>query len=191
MKNLIFILIAVFITACSLKQEANDINSYSIDTPRIEKIYKNSSKSIFIEKPAINSSFNSRAIFYSTKPYLYEEYVKNRWINLPSNMIHSSLVDAFESSKSFSLVSQEKSDIKYDYILSSNVIKLYHEIETNSSNAILKIKFDLSKDEKVIKTFTYEKRVQVLQNNPYEFVNSTNKAFSEIVVQLLKDINSL
>jgi len=106
-------------------------------------------------------------------------------------MIHSSLVDAFESSKSFSLVSQEKSDIKYDYILSSNVIKLYHEIETNSSNAILKIKFDLSKDEKVIKTFTYEKRVQVLQNNPYEFVNSTNKAFSEIVVQLLKDINSL
>ena len=35
------------------------------------------------------------------------------------------------------------------------------------------------------------KRVQVLQNNSYEFVNSTNKAFSEIVVQLLKDINSL
>ena len=47
-------------------------------------------------------------------------------------MIHSSLVDALKAQKSFSLVSQEKSDIKYDYILSSNVIKLYHEIETNS-----------------------------------------------------------
>ena len=191
MKNLFYLLIVVLISGCSLKQEVGTINSYSIDFNSKNSSYKNSEKSILIEEPLVNKSFNSRAIFYSQKPYLFEEYAKNRWINLPSNMIHNSLLESFQSSNIFSLVLQEDVKIKYDYLLKTNVIKIYHEINGDKSYVILKINFDLLKDKELVKTFTYDRKVLVSQSNPYEFVNSLNKIFDEIMQELLKEINKL
>lgn len=191
MKNLFYLLIVVLISGCTLKQEVVDINSYSIDFNLKNSSYKNIGKSILIEEPLVNKSFNSRAIFYSQKPYLFEKYAKNRWINLPSSMIHNSLLESFQSSDIFSLVSVEDAKIKYDYVLKTNVIKIYHEINTDKSYVILKINFDLLKDEKLVKTFNYDKKVLVAQNKPYEFVNSLNKTFEEIMKELLKEINKL
>ena len=191
MKNLFYLLIIVLLSGCTLKQEVTDINSYSIDFSSKNSSYQNSQKSILIEEPMVNNSFNSRAIFYSTKPYLFEEYAKNRWINLPSSMIHNSLLESFQNSNIFSLVSLEDSKIKYDYILKTNVIKIYHEINGDKSYAILKIKFDLLKDKVLVKTFSYDKKVLVSQNKPYEFVNSLNKTFNEVIEELLKEINKL
>ena len=191
MKNLFYLLMIVLISGCSLKQEAVETNSYSIDFIQNNKSYKSSSKSILIEEPFVNSSFNSRSIFYSTKPYLFEEYAKNRWMNLPSSMIHNSLLESFGSSKIFTFVSQEKTEQKSDYVLKTNLLKLYHEIQDDKSYAIIKIKFDLLKDEKVVKTFTFDKKVMVSQNKPYEFVNSTNKALNDILEELIKEISIL
>ena len=190
MKNLFYLLMIVLISGCSLKQEVVETNSYSIDFIQNNKSYKSSSKSILIEEPFVNSSFNSRSIFYSTKPYLFEEYAKNRWINLPSSMLHNSLLESFGSSKIFTFVSQEKTEQKSDYVLKTNLLKLYHEIQDDKSYAIIKIKFDLLKDEKVVKTFTFDKKVLVSQNKPYEFVNSTNKAFNDILEVLIKEIST-
>mgnify|MGYP000157827312 FL=1 len=191
MKNLFYLLIVVLISGCSLKQEITDINSYSIDFNSKNKSYKNTEKSILIEEPLVNKSFNSRSIFYSSKPYLFEEYAKNRWINLPSNMIHNSLLESFQSSNIFSLVSFEDTKVKYDYVLKTNVIKLYHEINADKSYVILKINFDLVKDKELVKTFSYDKKFLVKENKPYEFVNSLNKTFEEIMEELLKEINKL
>ncbi len=188
MKNLFYLLMIVLISGCSLKQEVVETNSYSIDFIQNNKSYKSSSKSILIEEPYVNSSFNSRSIFYSTKPYLFEEYAKNRWINLPSSMIHNSLLESFGSSKIFTFVSQEKAEQKSDFILKTNLLKLYHEIQDDKSYAIIKIKFDLLKDEKIVKTFTFDKKVMVPQNKPYEFINSTNKALNDILEELIKEI---
>ena len=191
MKKLFYLLMIVLISGCSLKQEITDINSYSIDFNSKNKSYQNTQKSILIEEPLVNNSFNSRSIFYSTKPYLFEEYAKNRWINLPSSMIHNSLLESFQASNIYSLVSQEETKVKYDYVLKTNVIKIYHEIDGNKSYAVLKIKFDLLKDEKLVKSFTYDKKVVVAQIKPYEFVNSLNKTLNEIMDDLFKNISNL
>ena len=167
------------------------MNSYSIDFSQNSKIYPKSTKTILIEEPLVNKSFNSESIFYSTKPYLFEEYAKNKWMNLPSSMIHNSLIESFQSSNIFSLVSFEDRKIKYDYVLKTNVIKLYHEINADKSYAILKIKFDLLKDEKLVKSYTFDKKVLVAQTKPYEFVNSLNKTLNEITQELFKDIDRL
>ena len=190
MKNLFYLLMIVLLSGCSLKQEVTDINSYSIDFSSKNSSYQNSQKSILIEEPLVNNSFNSRAIFYSTKPYLFEEYAKNRWINLPSSMVHNSLLESFQNSNIFSLVSLEDSKIKYDYVLKTNVIKIYHEINGDKSYAILKIKFDLLKDKTLVKTIDYDKKILVSQNKPYEFVKSVNKSFEEIVEELIKEIST-
>ena len=190
MKKLFYLLMIVLISGCSLKQEIADINSYSIDFNSKNKSYQNSQKSILIEEPLVNNSFNSRSIFYSTKPYLFEEYAKNRWINIPSSMIHNSLVESFQSSNIFSLVSQEDAKVKYDYVLKTNVIKIYHEMNGDKSYAVLKIKFDLLRDKTLVKTMDYDKKILVKENKPYEFVKTVNKSFEEIMEELLKEISN-
>ena len=81
--------------------------------------------------------------------------------------------------------------MKYDYLLKTNVIKIYNEINGDKSYVILKVKFDLIKDKELVKTLTYDRKVLVKENNPYEFVNSLNKTFDEIIQELLKEISKL
>ena len=70
-------------------------------------------------------------------------------------------------------------------------------INQNSELALIKSKnlLDLTKkilDKKeLVKTFSYDKKFLVKENKPYEFVNSLNKTFEEIMEELLKEINKL
>ncbi len=100
---LVFIIFFIF-SGCGLKQESLSINHYGIDFKTQKKAEVSKLKSILIEEVNVNRSFNLTSIFYSTKPYLFEEYAQNRWINLPSNMIYNQLTDSFITSNIFEKV---------------------------------------------------------------------------------------
>ena len=174
-KILLFIFLIIF-TGCDLKQNSIEINHYSIDFKSKEIIKKTKLESIFIEEPNVNRSFNLTSIFYNTKPYLFEEYAKNRWINVPSNMIYNQLLDSFNSSKLFTNVISKDS-------------KLEHKYNLKTDYAILKIKFDLIEDKKVIKSYSYDKKVLCKTNDAYGFVEALNKSFEEVVNDLLNNFS--
>ena len=88
---LVFLIFFIF-SGCGLKQESLSINHYGIDFKTQKKAEVSKLKSILIEDVNVNRSFNLTAIFYSTKPYLFEEYAQNRWINLPSILSMNALV---------------------------------------------------------------------------------------------------
>lgn len=189
MRNSILILIVtLFFSACSLKQQSIDINHYAIDFKTSKKVEKSKYNSIFIEDVTVNRSFNLTSIFYNTKPYLFEEYAQNRWINLPSNMIYNQLIDSFTSSNIFSTVISKDKKLEYEYSLKTDITKLYHTFEENKSYAILKIKFDLVKDGKIVKSFNFDKKILCDENNAYGFVKAVNLGFEEIINDLLKSL---
>ncbi|WP_419763664.1 MAG: ABC-type transport auxiliary lipoprotein family protein [Arcobacter sp.] len=192
MKILFFILIGVLFTACSFKQNSFEINRYAIDFKSNINTFESSSESIYIEAPDMNKSFNTNSILYTLKPHLFEEYAKNRWINLPSNMIHNYLVEAVESSNLYKVALQKRSNIAYDYTLKTNVLNLYHEVQDTNSYAVLKIRFDLVSNKKLLKTYRYDKKVLCETTNAYGFVIAINKAFdelsSDLLVQLSKEL---
>ncbi len=186
-KILRFILVGLIflLGGCVLKEKPIEINHYTIDFKTKEINSKPSTKTIFIEEPIVNKSFNLTSIFYNTKPYLFEEYAENRWINLPSNMIQNQLIDSFSSSKIFSSVVSRDFKIKKEYVLKTEVIKLYHSFEGDKSYSIIKIKFDLVEDNKILKSFDYDKKVLVKENNAYGYVKATNEGLKEILEDLL------
>ena len=183
MKILIYICVITLLTACSFKQDNMDINTYAIDFKTTQS-FKNSGKSIYVEIPNVNKSFNSNSIFYTTKAYLFEEYALNKWIDKPSSMLHNNLAQALEYSNIYKTVLKEKSKIKYDYMLKTNLMSLYNSIEGTNSFAVLSIKFDLVSNDEVVKTYTYNKKVLSQNNKPYDFVVAVNKAFEEVVSDL-------
>ena len=155
---LVFIIFFIF-SGCGLKQESLSINHYGIDFKTQKKAEVSKLKSILIEEVNVNRSFNLTSIFYSTKPYLFEEYAQNRWINLPSNMIYNQLTDSFITSNIFENVVLKDKKIEHEYSLKTEVIKLYQTFEEDKSYAVLKLKFDLVKDEKIVKSFNFDKKV--------------------------------
>lgn len=183
MKILIYICIIGLFSACSFKQDTMDINTYAIDFKTSDN-FKINKKTIYVEIPDVNKSFNSNSIFYTTKAYSFEEYSLNIWIDKPSSMLHSNLTLALEDSHIYKTVLKEKSKIKYDYVLKTNVMSLYNSIEETNSFAVLSIKFDLVSNDEVIKTYTYNKKVLCQNNKPYDFVIAVNKAFEEVVSDL-------
>ncbi len=190
MKILIYICIIGLFSACSFKQDTMDINTYAIDFKTSDN-FKINKKTIYVEIPDVNKSFNSNSIFYTTKAYSFEEYSLNRWIDKPSSMLHSNLALALEDSHIYKTVLKEKSKIKYDYVLKTNVMSLYNSIEETNSFAVLSIKFDLVSNDEVIKTYTYNKKVLCQNNKPYDFVIAVNKAFEEVVSDLTLQLHQI
>ena len=187
---LVFI-ICTFFVGCNLKQNSIDINHYAILFKAKEFNENKKLNTIFIEEPNMNRSFNSNSIFYTTKPFLFEEYAKNKWINLPNSMIYNQLIDSFNTSKVFANVISRDSKIEHKYKLKSEIIKLYHSFEEEKSYAVLKVKFDLIEDKKIVKSFTYDKKILCNSNNPYGFVESINKGFEESINDLLSNISKI
>ena len=183
MKILIYICVITLLTACSFKQDNMDVNTYAIDFNTTDNFEINK-KTIYVEVPDVNKSFNSNSIFYTTKAYSFEEYALNRWIDKPSSMLHNNLAQALEYSNIYKTVLKEKSKIKYDYMLKTNLMSLYNSIEGTNSFAVLSIKFDLVSNDEVVKTYTYNKKVLSQNNKPYDFVVAVNKAFEEVVSDL-------
>lgn len=181
---LIFAILFLF-SACSFKQQSVDISHYEIAFKTSKKTDKSKYSSIFIEDVNVNRSFNLTSIFYSTKPYLLEEYAKNRWINLPSNMIYSQIADSFLVSNIFENVVLRDKKIEHEYSLKTEVIKLYQTFEDDKSYAVLKLKFDLVKENKIVKSYTFDKNILCKSNNAYGFVEATNLAFEESINNLL------
>ena len=190
-KVFIYICVLILFQGCSLKQNTLTTNSYSIDFKLNKNTFDNTLNSIYIEDPKVNKNFNLKEIFYSTKPYLFEEYVINKWINLPSYMIHNNLTQGIIDSNIFKIVLQEKSNMDFDYVLKTHVIELYNSIENDKSYSIVKVRFDLISNKNLVKTFTYDKRTLSQTNNPYGFVLATNKAFEEILNDLVLQLNHL
>lgn len=189
MRILFFILVSIMFIGCSFKQTTFEINRYAIDFKASKTSFENSGKSIYIETPNMNKSFNTNSILYTLKPHLFEEYAKNRWINLPSSMIHSYLVEAVESSHIYTATLSKKSNILFDYSLKTNVINLYHAVEGDKSYAVLKIRFDLVSNKELLKTFSYDKKILCKTTDAYGFILAINQAFDEVSSDLLVQLS--
>lgn len=191
MKNKILIfLIFVLFSGCNIKQESVSINHYSIDFKTKKMVDSAIYNSIFIEETEVNRAYNLTSIFYSLKDYKFEEYAKNRWINIPSNMVYNQIIDSFNSSNLFSSVITKDRKLAYEYLLKSEIIKLYQVFEDKKSYAIVKINFDLIKDKKIIGSYNFDKKILCKTDDAYGFVEATNKGLEEILNTLLKQLAS-
>ena len=185
-----YICIITLLSACNFKSIPLEINEYVIDFKLNNKRYDSTLNEVFIEEPTVNRSFNSRNIFYTRTKYQFEKYALNKWMNKPSDMIYTNLLEAVESSKVFRTVQKEKKD-NSTYLLKTEVIDIYNSIEDDKSYAVLKVKFYMQFKKDNIRSFIYDKKILTKENNPYGFVVAINKGFSEAISEWLNEIRKI
>lgn len=186
MKKYLVILLAIIFVGCASKQQNYTLNTYSLELKEDIKSYKTSNYSIEVKNTLINKSFNTNAIFYKQQPLLLEKYVKNRWIDSFNLLATQLITQSVEESKIFKTVLISPSKINTDYILNSYIYEIYNEVQEDKSKAILKMKFELYKENKLINSYLYTKSLEIENNKVYGFVKAINKLINEIA----EDLNS-
>lgn len=186
MKKYLLILLAIIFVGCASKQQNHAINTYSLELKENLNKYETTNFSIEINKSLINKSFNTNAILYKQKPLLLEKYIKNRWIDSFNLLTTQLITQSIEESKLFKTVLISPSKIKSDFVLNSYIYEVYHQVKENKSKAILKMKFELYKGNKLINSYIYTKSLEIENNKVYGFVKATNTLLNKI----LEDLNS-
>jgi cholesterol transport system auxiliary component len=174
-------------TGCSFKQEAST-KYYGVEFSKNISTYTQTPKTIAILKPTLNAPYASKDIFFTRKPFLFEQYSINKWVELPNLMIQNLLYDTFVATHLYTNVGLDNSKVNYDLQLQSNITKLFHAYENNQSFAIVHIQFNVIENNKSIHALHVEKKILCDENTPYGFIKATNKAFEEITQELLNSL---
>ncbi len=182
------LLLTIFIlSGCSFKQ-IKPTNYYTLESSSALATYPSSQKSIAIAKPKINAPYSSKNIYFTQKPYVFESYLVNKWIDFPTSIVQNMFYDTFQSSLLFKHVTLESSVSSADLILQSHIQKLFHQFENQNSYAIIQAKFDLVKQNNIVKTFYFSKKILCEENTPYGFIKASNQGFKEIQIELLNSL---
>jgi cholesterol transport system auxiliary component len=193
MKYLFILVITIFLSGCSFKKPL-EINTYALNLKTQQashtKKKANTDATLLLHFPRVNPSFNTQEMIYSTQAHLFEKYAKNRWLQLPSNMLFSLLQEEFEHNKLFKHVTHQ-SQLQHDYALSTQLLSLYHAYEKNQSYAIVRMKFDFIHQQNIVKTFYFEQKVLSKENTPYGFVVASNEAVQITLKMLLENLLEL
>lgn len=188
MKNILFLSLIFLITGCTIKPNKIDINTYALNFNSKIKNDIQINKNLLILKPVISKSFDTKKIIYTQKPFSFESYGKNRWLDLPSSMIKEQLIHTIENNNIFKNVLDSYSNIDSFYILQTNINKLYHKFEGKKSYAIVSGKFLLIKNREVISSYIYTKKVLCDENSPYGFVKALNNVFNKITKEFQESL---
>lgn len=192
MKYIALCLTVLLFSACSFKQGV-EINRYALEiqnealTPTHTR-----NKIVLIEFPKVDSSFNTQEMLYSTQPYTFQSYAKNRWLQLPSNMLFTALQKEFEHQKLF-LHTITNNQLHHDYTLETHLLSLYHLYNVNKeeSHALIEIKFNLTYNNQLIKSLYFKQKVLCKQNSPYGFVTASNEGIETIFKAMMQDLSTL
>ena len=189
MKKYILLSLILFFSGCTLIQQPKKVilTNYSLQTQE-NKQYNTSKTTLLVNKPKVSKGFNTKELIYNQEAYKFETYAKSRWIELPSSMIKTELLDSLESSNIFNNVIDIYSHAATEYILESSFSKIYHKIEGKKSFAIVKANFRLIYKSRVVKSMTFNKKVLCEVNTPYGYVKALNQAFDEIFYDLAKKL---
>ncbi|MFA7083006.1 MAG: hypothetical protein WC141_00585 [Arcobacteraceae bacterium] len=187
MKYFLLIIFLLALSGCSFK-EVKPTSHYTLEVKKSLPVYETQAKNILITKPILNAPYNSKNIFFTQKPYVFEQYAVNKWIELPQLMIENMLYETLQNSYLFENVALENSKTTSDYTLQSHVTKLFHAYKASHSFALVSIKFTLSNKNKTLDIFYAKKEILCEENTPYGFVKASNKAFEEISIELLEHL---
>mgnify|MGYP002477305052 CR=1 FL=1 len=187
MKYIALLLMILALSGCSFK-EVKPTNYYTLELNSKPLTYSKSQKSIYIAPPKINAPYDSKNIFFTQKPYVFESYAVNKWLELPSLQTQSAWYDAFKQSSLFEHVALQK-NTNSDLILKSHISKLYHVYENNQSFAWIELFVELFQNDQRLKIFHFSQKVLCDENSPYGFVKASNKAFESITFELLNHLS--
>ncbi len=133
LKHLFLLSTLFFISSCSLLSpiQGQKNNAYLLsNTPTLsaKKHYKN--VTLFITLPDTRPIYNTTQMAYTNRPYQINYFGENQWAETPSQMLLPLILQTLQSTHDFKAVVSAPYVGRYNYIISTQVLKLEQNLLT-------------------------------------------------------------
>ena len=187
--QLVILLVILLLSSCSIlgpiKQENQNV--YVIDTlPSGMSKYSSHGGTILVLQPETRPVFNTTQMAYTDKPYQISYFSENQWAETPSMMLYPLLVQSLQNTNYFHAVVVPPFTGKYQYVLSTQILKLQQNFMHQSSFLEMKVRVQLSNvlTGQLVATRQYSIKMPMPQKSPYGGVIAANRAAASIMRQI-------
>ncbi len=190
-KTLILILIALFITGCSIKDVTAPIVKYDIDSTSSLNKHKQNGKILKVSQFKTPENLLGDGIWYKRKSSQIGAYLYSSWSQNFSSMVLQNIANNLYSSGLFKSVFVSYSKVKYDLILEGDIVKAIQNVDKNRASVTFEMRLYLidAKSSKLLgtKDFIYTKKCESVDaKGAVKAYNDIFKTFDKEVILWLK-----
>jgi len=168
MRSFIIIVLAVFVSACSVS--VAPVTEYTLDINRSTGVVLKQScnKSLKVQKAFAQNNLMQTKMYYGEGVYKRYPYSESVWLDAPNKMISDALAQKMQVAKLFTSVSTYKSRAKSDLLLEVNIEDFTQYFDVNETHSFARLSITLNllvaDTNRVIqsKTFQAQKKVNSL-----------------------------
>ncbi|MEO7938114.1 MAG: ABC-type transport auxiliary lipoprotein family protein [Burkholderiaceae bacterium] len=145
-----------------------------------------SAPTLLVLAPGAAAGFDSQRIIYIRQDHRIEYFAHNEWVDTPSRMLQSLLVEAMARSGVFSAVSPASGAAGGDIRLDTQIVRLQHEFQSQPSQVRFTLRATLVEDRsrRVLAWHEFDTVVAAASDDPYGGVTAASKAVQETLLQL-------
>lgn len=198
---LLLSVVLLLLAGCSggsiLKQPDPVKRYFSLQSERDTMVCSASAGEVLkIRRIAVAPTFAAREFTYRIGSEEYDSDYYNLFLVQPQDMLTQGIYEWFSSSGLFSHVVPASSAMRPNYILESNVTRLYGDYSApGQSKAVIEIQFFLLKDEmaryKVAFCKDYQKETPLNDRSAPALAAAFQQSFKDILTELEQDIASV
>jgi cholesterol transport system auxiliary component len=191
---LIAALLAVAFTAgCSFTRPAAVKDSYLLEPALPEPAAKTQPASLRVGTVTVGAAFRGRSFVVRESEFKFDSDFYHEFFVPPGAMIADSTARALARSKAFADVARPGVVADADWVLDGFVGALYADARNAAKpEAVLQVTYYLSRDDGGASapawSHPYFKRVALTSTSTEAYVSALNTAFSEILVELVRDL---
>lgn len=128
--------ILLLVAGCTVVEKRESPVSYRLELDTNTVPRRTTGESILrIARPEGTAGVNTRGIAYRTEPHQLRYYTKSRWADLPTRMLETELVRAFEQSGLFRAVVDD-TNVPADYLLTTQLLRLEHHVPEDGDGEV-------------------------------------------------------
>lgn len=190
LKFFLFAALCSVLTACSpfgpIKQKPPATFLLDVDADVIKS--GSTGKVLFVSDPVAVSGFDTTNMAYVQTSYQLNYFSQNRWVDTPSHMLQSLMVDALQNTNHFKAVVAPPFTGRAHYDLDTTIVKLQQNFVGQASSEQLVVRVQLldnaSKNVIAVKLFSITEPAPF--NTPYGGVIAANSAVKQYLQQLAR-----
>lgn len=188
--RLVILLSVIFLSGCSIFSpvKSQPPKSYLIsNTPNIN-IKNKKQLTLFVTQPDTRAIYNTNQMAYTSHPYQISYFGENQWAETPSQMFLPLIVQTLQSSHAFKAVVLAPYVGKYDYIVSTQIIKLQQNFMTNPALLELSIRAQMIRvaTGQVVAIKQFDIITPMKRRDPLAGVIAANRGAEQFLQQLTK-----
>jgi cholesterol transport system auxiliary component len=188
-RNSLVVLGGFAISSCSVFSpvQVGPTTTYVLSAvPASSVTHSHSNVSVLVALPEAGSIYNTSEMAYTTQQYQISYFVKNSWVESPSQMLQPLIVQALQNTHAFHAVNSSQAMGQVDYIVNTQLLQFEQDFTEPQSVFRLKMRVQLlnatsnrsvvSQDISIVEPAP--------QNTPYGGVVAANRATAKALAAI-------